>query len=205
MADNNCEWLETVITSVSAISTLLVAIVAIWGDWVRAKFAPPKLTIEKHNFRGSLTEFTNGKKVIYYHLKVINHRHWFSSRNCRVILKQIFKKGPDDGFHPVPYVVPLQFTWSPAEFTPPVITINKDQVLDLGCIVEDENFFRPTLYSYSNNFQGFVKANESLRYYLEIVSDNFVSKEPKIIEVSWNGQWSDNLDDMKQNLIVKEV
>ena len=82
MADTNCEWIKIVITSLSAIGTLLVAIVAIWGDWVRAKLAPPKLTIEKHNFKGSLTNFSSGQKVIFYHLKVINHRYWFSSRNC---------------------------------------------------------------------------------------------------------------------------
>ncbi|MBN1663809.1 MAG: hypothetical protein JW943_09435 [Deltaproteobacteria bacterium] len=203
MCENNCNWLKIAISILSAIGTLIVAIVAIWGDWVRAKLAPPKLTIDKHNLRGSLTNYNSGQKVIFYHLRVVNHRHWFVSRNCRVILKQIFKKGPDGEYHPVSYVVPLQFTWSPSEFTPIVTTINKEQVLDFGCIGEGDAFFKPTLYSYSNNFKGYLHAQESIRYCLEIISDNYVSKSPTIVEVSWNGQWNDNLDIMEQNLVIK--
>ena len=197
--------MDTIINAFAAIGTVTVAVVAIWGDWIRSKLAPPKLTIEPHNLRGNLTTFSNGKKVFFYHLKIRNKRSWSTSKNCRVLLKQILKRGPDNKFYLTPMVVPLQFVWSPAELTPPIVTINNEQILDLGCIEEDAEFFRPVLYSYSNNFKGFVGKNEAVRYCLEIVSDNFFSKELEIFEVAWNGKWSDNPEEMVENLKITEI
>ncbi len=188
-----------------AIGTLSVAILAIWGDWFRAKLAPPKLSIQAHNLRGTVTRFTNGPRVIYYYLKLVNLRSWVSAKNCRVLLRSIYRQGPNQQFSQALLPVPAQFVWAPAELTPAVITLTKEQVIDFGCLEEDDQHFRPVLYSYPNNFQGFVGANEAVRYCLEIVADGYDSKKYQVFEVAWDGKWSDNLDKMSESLTIREI
>jgi hypothetical protein len=56
----------------SAIGSMLVVIIAIWGDWIRTKLVPPKLRIIASNTKGELTTFSpTGVRVIYYHFKAL--------------------------------------------------------------------------------------------------------------------------------------
>jgi len=199
------KWVLIISEILIAISTTTVIILAIWGDWVRSKLAPPKLRIQPHSLRGTVTRFTNGPRVIYYHLKLVNLRSWILVKNCRVLLRSMYRRGPNQQFAPIPLSVPPQFVWAPAGITPPVITLSKEQVMDFGRLVENESCFKPVLYSYANNFQGFIQANEAVRYCLEIIADGYTSKRYHVFEVAWNGKWSDNLDQMSQNLTIQEI
>jgi hypothetical protein len=136
---------------------------------------------------------------------IYNSNKTVSAKNCRVLLKKLWRRVPNGTYQEVELTVPLTFVWSPAEITPPYITLVKDHVLDFGVIDERTPIFRPVLLSYTNNFQGFIQANQAVRYGLEIVSDNYVSKKLQIFEVAWNGEWSDNLDSMEQNIQIQEV
>jgi hypothetical protein len=101
-----------IIDSAIAVGTVTVAILAIWGELVRAWLAPPKLEIEAHNnLRGDPNVLTTqyGQRVgsaMYYHLKVVNKRPWLPIKNCRVLLVGLSRRGPDNVFHPSPLVVP---------------------------------------------------------------------------------------------------
>jgi len=143
--------------------------------------------------------------VIYYYLKLVNLRSWVSAKNCRVLLRSIYRQGPNQQFSQATLPVPAQFVWAPAELTPAVITLTKEQVIDFGCLEEDDQHSRPVLYSYPNNFQGFVGANEAVRYCLEIVADGYDSKKYQVFEVAWDGKWSDNLDKMSESLTIREI
>jgi hypothetical protein len=188
-----------------AFGTILVAIVAIWGDFLRSKLAPPKLHIALYNTRGSLTKFKQGSRVIYYHLKVINSRPWFLARNCQVRLVGISSRGPDNQFRPLGNPVPQTFVWSPAGFVPMAANIAKEQIFDFGRILEGGQEFEPVLYSYPLNFEGRINANQAVRYTLDVVGENVSKTSPIVLEVAWNGRWSDNFDDMAQNLTIRQV
>ena len=204
--------MDTFINSIIAFGTLSVAILAIWGAKIRSILAPPLLVLEPHNLSGDPTVLRSptdppghGTRVLYYHLKVVNKRQWLPVENCSVFLHGISRKGPDDLFHPIPMIVPLQYVWAPAEITPPTVTIIKEQILDFGRMSEGENMFVPVLYSYSNNFQGFVKKGEVLRYQLEIRGSNFSSKKYQVFEVAWDGQWEYVPSEMEQHLHIREI
>jgi len=194
-----------IIQALIAIGTLTVAIIAIWGGWFRSKLSPLKLIIQPHNLRGVVTRFTDGPRVIYYHLKVINQRSWVSAKNCRVLLCSIYRRGPDQELMNVPMSVPLQFVWSPAPLTPSIISFSKEGFIDFGRLKENDTRFEPILYWYPNNFQGYVQKNESVRYCLEIVADGYTSEQYQVFEVAWNGKWTNNLDEMTQNLTIREI
>jgi hypothetical protein len=186
-----------------ALGTITVAALAIWGEWFRHKWAGPKPKLEPHNFRGSVTTLTARFPAIYYHLKVTNRRKWAAVRNCRVFLKQLHRRGPDGEFRAVPLVVPLQYVWAPAEWAPIEQSFSTEAVLDFGRLVKGSNVFEPTFYVTSANFQGFVAANEAVRYTLQIVAENYGEISEQIFEVAWDGNFSENLDQMR--LVIKEI
>jgi hypothetical protein len=199
------------IDALAAVGTIIVAAAAIWGDWLRSRLAPAKLTIEPHNLRGDPTEFRNPNdpqtvtRVMFFHLKVVNQRPWLTVKNCRVLLKGISRRGPDGVFYPVPMSIPVQFVWAPAEMTPPVVTLVKEQILDLGFIKENEKKFIPRLWSTPYNFQGFVSKDEAVRYHMEIEATNFTSPRYQVFEVAWDGTWEYEPEKMRQHLRIKEI
>lgn len=202
---SNSEIINTIINGFTAVGTIVVAILAIWGDVIRAKFAGPKLSLLSHNLRGSVVPQLNGSRAIFYYLIVVNSRSWARAKNCRVVLQKIWRKLPNGAFREVPLTTPATFAWSPSETTPPYITLVKEQILAFGIVIEGQDHFRPVLLFILENFQGFVRANEIVRFGLEIVSDDFVSSHLQVFEVAWNGHWNDNLDVMAQNLQIQEV
>lgn len=199
------EITSVIINALIAIGTIAVAVLAIWGESIKARFFGPKLSLIPYNLRGSVVPITHGPRSIFYDLEVVNKRSTVVATNCRVLLKKLWRRVPNGEFQEVHLAVPLTFVWAPAEITPPYIRIKKDHVLDFGLVIEGQDHFSPRLISITNNFGGFVHANEVVRFGLEIVSDNFVSASLQVIEVAWNGQWNDNLDVMAQNLQIQEV
>lgn len=195
----------------TAVGTITVTIMAIWGDWVRSHLVPPKLTIRAHNLRGNVTVFSsshpdlNNKRVIYYHLKVVNSRPWSPAKNCRVLLRAIWRRAPNQQFVTLPMVVPSQFVWAPAQLTPPSIALSNEHIFDFGMIIEGFDHFAPVLYAYGNDFAGRVQKGQAIRYALEIVADGFIAPNYHVFEVAWDGNWSDNLDDMEHSLTIREI
>lgn len=208
MAESSC--INTIIDATTALGTVAVAVLAIWGERVRSWLAPPKLSLEAHNLRGNANILTtaDGKpvaKVMYYHLKVVNKRPWLPVKNCRVLLKGISRRGPDNIFHPLPLVVPHQLVWAPASFAPILATITREHVVDLGLIIEGENAFKPALYSTPNNFDGFVKAGEAVQYEFAVEADNYSSDTYQVFEVAWDGIWETEPEKMEKHLRIREV
>ena len=201
----NIEVWGIVIQAAAATATFLAVAAAIWGERIKAFLMPAQLTIEKHNFVGSLTKLNSGERVFYYHLIVRNHRRWKPAKNCRVLLKHVTRLAANGSYRPAAFFVPQQLQWSPYQNTPPLVTVSNEQVLDLGFLVEGTAAFQPALYLYPNNFQGFVGKHESVRYYLEALSDDSVPKTHKIIQVAWDGIWTTDQEEMSRHLVIGEA
>jgi len=201
--------------ALGSIGSILVAVIAIWGEWIRSKFFGPQLSLVPHNFRGNVTTATETEirtgfiirsyKAIYYHLRVENSRRWAVAKNCRVLLREVYKREPNGEFQRLPLVVPLHYVWSPREWSPAFKSVSDNEVLDFGSISEISDRFNPKFYVTSANFEGYVEANEVVRYGLSIVADNFVSPNLQVFEVAWDGRFSENLDEMSRSLNIREI
>jgi len=207
-----------VIDGVAALGTIGVAVLAIWGDKIRATLAPPKLRIDFpdcDSLRGHVARLSSPPgvtiagglpRVMWYTLKVVNERVWLTCHNCRVLLMGISRRGPDGVYRPESFPVPRQFWWAPSESTPREVSLGREHVFDFGFLGEQpEAVFRPTLYSEPNEFPGYVGIKDSVRYSLAITADNFHSPMYQVFEVSWDGMWSDNPDLMAKHLTIREV
>jgi hypothetical protein len=194
-----------------AFGTLAVVVLAIWGEKIRAKLTPAKLSIRPHTLKGDPTvlktavQGDGGVKVMYYHLKVVNERRWLPAQDCRVSLTGLSRRGPDGKFHAVPMAVPLPFNWAPAPHTPARVTVTKEQVFDFGSLQEGATRFVPALTYITHNFQGYVQKGEAVRFFVEIDAANFISSSPAVFEVAWDGAWSAEPEQMQHHLRITEV
>jgi hypothetical protein len=196
---------QIVIEILVAIGTIAVAVLAIWGDWFRDKFAAPKLFLKLRDNKGNLTSFPNGQRVIYYHLIVENTRRWAIAKGVQVILEGVWRRAADGSFKADTLAAGLPLTWAYPQFNPLNPSINDRKVCDLGYLAEKEGSFRPSLYIYPNNFTGYVSPNQAIRYIIRVVGENFTTGKVIVIEVNWDGQWSNDLAEMERHLVVKVV
>jgi hypothetical protein len=185
----------------------LVVVVALFQEKIKAWWSRTELSIKLLNPLGDLTKQNNGLLVYYYHLEVVNRYEKRPAKNVRVVLSAIYRLDKDGKFYKVRLSGLPQLIWMPKERhnDDPFPTIVKPRLVDFGCLTEEDHRFRPSIEWIPNNFRGFVEANNTVRYAIEVDSENSISKKPLYVEVSWDGVWEDNEVKMKNHLKVREI
>ena len=194
---------------IGAIGTIVVCVLAIWGDRVKARFLHPTLRLVAPDTPPGKVSFDPPR--YYFHLRLQNSGN-ATARNCRVLLYDM-----QDGVrgenrfvrHPVP--IPLQFTWSPSEMPP----LQRDvpskamETIDLGFVVGDSTHqagtFQPAFYVTPRGHDYGLTAGGRARYFLGVVADDSVSPRSQVFEVSWDGRWDDDAEIMRKHLVVTEL
>jgi len=165
----------------------------------------PQLILKLESSRGQLSFFNTGARSFFYHGRVTNKKKNNPANNVRVLLVRAEKKYSDGKFIPANQFVPSQFAWAPKEISPSSPTISDYKIFDLFNIPEKGVEIRPSLYSTPNNFEGIIFKGETVRWYLEMHADNYYSKKPSIIEISWNGRWVEDQQQMGDYLKVIQL
>lgn len=192
---------------VEAIGTVVVAILAIWGDWFRARLAGPKLEVMLHDPAGALTWRSNGRATRYYNIRVTNSRSWSPADRVRVMVRKLERRRPDGAFSEEGLTTPVQLVWAYGfskgrERFP---TIATEDFCDLGFVDEGEAQFLVSCYDQPNNWRGHISANGALRVHLSVDAQNYTSRSALVLEVSWDGQWVPDGEEMQRHLVVKEL
>jgi hypothetical protein len=202
-----CQSIDTLASVFTAIGTVAVAILAIWGDQVKDYFLGPRLTLSLVSESGDLTKRANGTRVYYYHLRVTNGKRRLPARGVRVVVQGISKRAPSGAFVQQPLVYPLQLVWTPMEPGEVERTIVQNSTCDFGFLDEtsNEQAFRPAVLLLPNNFRGYVKTDQCVRFEVVATGQNVFSLEPIVFEVSWDGRWTQNQEEMKQHLVIRTV
>jgi hypothetical protein len=76
---------------------------------------------------------------------------------------------------------------------------------DLGFLDETGKEFVITTYENPNNFGGRLAAGQVLRVHLNASADNFASESTLVLEISWDGKWSPNANEMQKHLVIREL
>ena len=192
---------------VSAIVSAIIAILAIWGEFIRSQLAGPRLAVTLLNPDGEKTVWTGPgiapKPTRFYHLRIKNGRRWAPARNVRIVLTGLARTGADNSFASLPLSGPLQLQWQFAQTSPQYPVIGPDHTCDLGHGESDSGFSLST-YVTPNNFRRMIAGNQRMRVEIRGLADNGES-EPLFLEIAWDGEWSDDTVEMRRHLIVKAV
>jgi hypothetical protein len=199
---------ELLIQALVAVGTLAVAALAIWGEWFREKLAGPKLELTLHDPEGEPIPVRDGTPPTFtparfYHLKVANKRRWAPAKNVRVLLTKVNKPAADGSFPIVALSGPLQLTWQHPELHPLFPTIGPDDICDLGNL-QKGRVFTLSPYLIPNNFQGSLPSAGKIRVEVVAAADDAESN-PLLIEIAWDGEWSDDTATLSKHLVVKQV
>jgi len=197
------EWWTLAIRGAGVVASVIVAVLAVWGDFFRSRLAGPKLHVGLLNPDGERTSWTGNIPTRFYHLRVSNGRRWAPARNARVVVTKLARAAADQTFAVLPLSGPLQLTWQFPKTSPQYSVVGPDHTCDLGYIRPDRDF---TLSPYvtPNNFQGVVRAGDRMRVEIQAVADNAES-EPLFLEIAWDGTWNDDTTEMRRHLVVKSV
>ena len=192
---------------VSAIVGAIIAILAIWGEFIRSRLAGPRLAVALLNPDGEKTKW-NGPGITptptrFYHLRVKNGRRWAPAKNVRVVITGLARAIADQSFATLPLSGPLQLEWQFSSMTPQYPVIGPDHTCDLGHVESNVGFSLRT-YVTPNNWQGAIAADQRMRVEIRALADNGES-EGLFIEIAWDGVWSEDTVEMRRHLVVKTV
>jgi hypothetical protein len=124
----------------------------------------------------------------------------------RILLVTVSKKMPNGDFTDLGLVVPVPLTWCFHELTESTTrTVTSEEMCDLAILAADSEAVKPMLYHRPNNFRGFVRKNETMRYGLRASARNFESSKLTYFEISWDGMWVTDADDLYRHLRVTQV
>jgi hypothetical protein len=194
-----------IIKTVGVLGTLLIAVLAIWGEQIRHRATGPKLNIRLHDPEGGLTKFGDGSKARYYHLKVENRRAHAPARRVKIMMREYYSFGPHGNFirDAAHLPIQLQYLFPDEPSHDPRPTIGSSTLCDIGFVREGSSF-QFTTYIRPNNFKSVIKPNERVKIVVRAEADNALSKELGL-EIAWSGTWKEDTQQMAKELVIREI
>ena len=196
---------QIVAMAIAGIGWLTTTVISIWGERIKDCLLGPRLELSLLDAKGDLTRRGNATQVYYYHLRVKNRRSHSVAKSVRVLMQRVSRKAPGGSFIEEPIVYPLQFAWTPFEWHEADRTVFDTSTCDFGFLDNGATAFVPAVRVVPNNFRGFVAAGETVRYEVVATGPNVYFSKRLFIEVSWNGQWTADIDAMRRNFVIREV
>ena len=197
--------IEVIAAVFTAIGTISVAILAIWGNFFRYKFAGPQLELSLNNPHGDQTRRANQTLTYIFHLKVRNRRQWSPAKGVRTQLERIARRRPDGSFLAEPLVYPLPFSWTPMELREFERTVTETETCDYGFLDQSADRFMLSTFIKPNNFQGYVRHDEAIRVHIVALGQDGSSSKPLFLEVAWDGVWTADKEALQKHLVVKAI
>lgn len=207
--------MKMLIPSIAAAGTWAAVMVALFGDWLRAKLFPLHLDLELVDSSGDLTiqdrNWIDDNKVPqhrrakarYYYVVVRNTGRVRIAHDVQIMLIDLAVEGPDGQ----PQVVgkgPLPLVWQHQQLYPLLRTVGTagdEAVADFFFVLEEKPL-EFVLALVPNNFPNKIDAPLKVWVTLEARAIEGRSK-PLRLQIAWNGKWHDGREEMAENLPVK--
>lgn len=190
------------VDALTAFGTLLLAVLAIWGDRIKDWLFGPRLEISLVDPCGDRTRRNNGRDVFYYHLRVKNRRRAVA-KSVQVLLQAMSRRIPDGTFVPDKIVYPLPLVWTPAKMEGSSRDVFGASTCDFGFMDVMAPAFEIASQYQPNNFKGRVAAGESVRFEIIAAGENVYFTKPLVLQVSWDGNWVD--EPIEEHLVIRQV
>ena len=200
MTDFECYSL--LINIIGIVTTILIIIIAIWGESIRQLLSKPKLKIHLSEPNFNIT--MDKRKGWYYLIQVLNRRRTSPAQNVRLLLFRVLKMAPDSSWKEQKFSGPTQVMWQWPQITPPYTTIGPQEFSTFCALLENSNQIELRMYWFPNNLKKTIAPNEPTRLEFKAVSDKAESNTI-LIEIGWDGVWMEDRLEMQNHCIVKEI
>lgn len=199
----------------AAILTLIVAVVALFGDVLRRKILPPKLTLQLSNSDGVLVPVEvispsgerRSTKGRYYHARVNNRRRISPANHVQVLLLQVEEPDASGVFSSI-WVGEMALRWRQSAHAGFFRIIGSPAEIDLLSAVQGIEQsegkwveLHPAIPI--GNLEYRKRQGFHWRLKLQARSDESDSI-PLNVDISWDGVWAEDPSEMKRHLVVKE-
>lgn len=198
------EWATFWAQVVYTVITLLIFIAAIWGEGIRRRWAGASLRVRVNDPPGTLASRANGQRVWFFHLNVRNRRP-YSAGLASILCVKLEYANEQGTFVPKLLSYPLPLLWAPAEVHGWRRTVGAEAVCDLGHVNEDEGAFVLALGVRPFSVDGKIAKGQIARVHLVAEVDGCPQRDRHVLQITWNGLWSDTAPAMFENLKITEV
>lgn len=214
----NYDFWDLVINVLSVVATTAIALLAIWPQ-IKASRSPAKLRIALRSARTKRESFDGGTRCV--HVEVHNdNRNISTARNVVLYVSQltVFESNEepivfDTGLVPVKW----QFNdcmWPSDEWNKPrPVDIGPSRVGDVLFLHQDHLWkdaqvcgreIRLRNHFEVSDFRDAFRGPTHIQLELKAIGDNAESAAVGI-DIRWDGEWSDNDDEMEQHLTIRLV
>jgi hypothetical protein len=194
------------VNSLVAIGTIGAVIVALFGNWIRLRFFPPKLSIGLLDTEGEKVPVTNPAGHVvdearYYHLLVSNSRRWFPAKNVDVRLLQLEEPAPGGGWRIASGAIAPMMCRNQA-FNPMKHDIGSDMDFDICSVRKSGKVLLHPIFA-PNNLQTVWNGACDLILSFQARSTEVDTRMVRI-RISWDGKWQDGTKEMQDHFKIRE-
>jgi hypothetical protein len=195
------------------IATLLVSVVAIFGEKIHSSLFQPELRVTLVDPHGVSTTETVTDNVgsqyqrpaRYYLVVAQNTLKWPVAHDAQIQIKRL--EAPDPSGRPTTvWTGEIPLGWEYAQVHPLLRTIGPPARADLAVVTQDKksgrNELKLTPVITPNNLQGSYYAATHIWVTVTATASE-VESPPLRVEISWDGQWDAGETEMAQHLVVR--
>jgi hypothetical protein len=199
------DWIE----AAEAAGTWAIAILAIWGDWIRGALFKPALRLNLVSPTGEFVRqsIVVGQQLVvmdsrYFHLRATNSRSTIA-RDVQILLTAIDIRGPD-GEPQRHWTGAVPLTWQHPQLhgVSRVVSRNAEANADLFFVRSDMLQLLPMLVpnNLSANFRG-----ETHFWITAIARGSECESMPLRLKVDWDGNWDTADSEMAKHLMIAPI
>jgi hypothetical protein len=138
----------------------------------------------------------------WYHIEVSNKSRWSPAREVQVFLLRV--EEPDAaGQDRITWLGDVPMRWRHQEIRPVALTIGPTTDCDL-CSVVQEKWVElwPLIIPHSLN----ARRREPCKFSVTLQARGIESDSNLLrVQIAWDGEWSDDADEMARHMVVREV
>ena len=207
-------WMTWGVSLAAVVATFCAVMVALFGEWIRAKLFVPRLTVTLVSGSGERIPVTltppNGSPRIeegrHYRIRVSNEKRWPKATQVRVHLTRLEEPGPD-GQLQLKWTGEVPLRWTHQEIMPLERTVGPDATCDFCSVVKDKWLQLHPLIMPNNLAEiAFRRVPAKVDMTVSLVARSSEADSPiKRLQIAWDGRWSAGEAEMAQHLVIKEL
>ncbi len=194
-----------------AAGTIGAVVLALFGDWIRSRLAPARLSLAYENAsKGVKTPVTltspdgsvRTEEGRYYYLRVHNARRWVPVTGVQVFLLRLEERDPAGRMQPA-WIGEVPMRWRDQEVHPLARTIGAPAECDLCAVIKGKWIELQTLIAPL----ALERQRRGACHIVLTLQARGVETDSNLlrIEIAWDGLWADDSEDMARHLVVTAV